>query len=252
MEASLGLNPAERERIKIGLWALGFNPGAPDGKFGSATREAIRKWQTSRGHEATGHLDAESKNALLAAVPDLSGPIWLTAQNQPCKVWNPYPKAGETLTWTGGCVDGKASGRGRQVWRGVYGESVYEGEFRYGKRHGRGIYTWVNGQTYDGEWRNGKQHGHGTCTDAEVSNDDTTYAHRYEGEWRDGNRHGRGVATAHKMLRILYVVLRDARPYHDPEADYEALMVRRNATRWIRRHGLLEPGCLSTTAAATT
>ena len=37
------------------------------------------------------------------------------------------------------------------------------------------------------------------------------------------------VATAHKRLRVLYVVLRDARPYHDPEADYEELMVRRNA-----------------------
>ena len=42
------------------------------------------------------------------------------------------------------------------------------------------------------------------------------------------------VATAHKLLRVLYVVLRDARPYHDPEADYEQLMVRRNAPRWIR------------------
>ena len=51
------------------------------------------------------------------------------------------------------------------------------------------------------------------------------------------------VATAHKMLRVLYVVLRDAKPYHDPEADYEELMVRRNAPRWIRslqRYGLIE------------
>ena len=50
------------------------------------------------------------------------------------------------------------------------------------------------------------------------------------------------AATAHKLLRVLYVVLRDARPYHDPEADYEALMVRRNAPRWIRmlhRYGLI-------------
>ena len=52
------------------------------------------------------------------------------------------------------------------------------------------------------------------------------------------------VATAHKLLRVIYVVLRDERPYHDPEADYEALMVNRNAPRWIRmlrRHGFLEP-----------
>ena len=63
VEASLGLKPADRERIQIGLWALGFNTGSPDGKFGSRTREAIRKWQASRGHETTGHLDAGSKNA---------------------------------------------------------------------------------------------------------------------------------------------------------------------------------------------
>ena len=51
------------------------------------------------------------------------------------------------------------------------------------------------------------------------------------------------VATAHKLLRVLYVVLRDARPYHDLEADYEALMVRCNAPRWIRmlhRYGRME------------
>lgn len=51
------------------------------------------------------------------------------------------------------------------------------------------------------------------------------------------------VATAHKLLRVLYVVLRDARPYQDPEADYEELLVRRNAPRWIRmlhRYGLIE------------
>ena len=36
------------------------------------------------------------------------------------------------------------------------------------------------------------------------------------------------VATAHKLLRVIYVVLRDGTPYHDPEADYEALIVSRN------------------------
>ena len=41
-------------------------------------------------------------------------------------------------------------------------------------------------------------------------------------------------AVAHKLLRIVYAVLRDMKPYHDPEADYEALMVSRNASRWIR------------------
>ena len=42
------------------------------------------------------------------------------------------------------------------------------------------------------------------------------------------------VATAHKMLRVIYSVLRSRTPYHDPETNYEELMVRRNAPRWIR------------------
>ena len=52
------------------------------------------------------------------------------------------------------------------------------------------------------------------------------------------------IATAHKMLRTLYAVLRDRKPYRDPGADYEALLVQRNAPRWIRmlrQHGFLQP-----------
>ena len=52
------------------------------------------------------------------------------------------------------------------------------------------------------------------------------------------------VASAHKMLRIVYVVLKTAKPYYDRTADYEALMVKRNAPRWIRmlrRYGYIAP-----------
>ena len=52
------------------------------------------------------------------------------------------------------------------------------------------------------------------------------------------------VAGAHKLLRIIYVVLKTAKPYYDRTADYEALMVKRNAPRWIRmlrRYGYIVP-----------
>ena len=42
------------------------------------------------------------------------------------------------------------------------------------------------------------------------------------------------VATAHKLVRTLFAVLRDAKPYRDPDTDYEALLVKRNAPRWLR------------------
>lgn len=50
------------------------------------------------------------------------------------------------------------------------------------------------------------------------------------------------VALAHKLLRIIYAMLRDGAPYKDSTIDYEALVVARNAPRWLkmlRKHGFL-------------
>ena len=52
------------------------------------------------------------------------------------------------------------------------------------------------------------------------------------------------VATAHKLARTVFAVLRDGQPYRDPEVDYEALVVKRNAPRWLAKlaeFGILEP-----------
>ena len=210
VEASLGLERAQRERTQIGLWALGFNPGPPDGQFDQSTRDAIRKWQAHRGEETTGYLGPGSAKALLAAAPDLTGPIWLTAQNQPCKVWNPNPMAGEVLTWSGDCVGGKASGSGQQVWQGSYGEEIYEGEYQDGKKHGHGVVTYNDGSRFLGEWRSGKRDSLGITI---FANDDVyegehqgrklhgfgtmSYANgsHYVGEWMDGKHHGLGTYT---------------------------------------------------------
>jgi len=50
------------------------------------------------------------------------------------------------------------------------------------------------------------------------------------------------VALAHKMLRIIYAILRDRTHYQDDTIDYEALTVARNAPRWLkmlRKHGFI-------------
>ena len=97
----MSLERTEWQQIQIALWASGFHPCSVTGLLDLETREAIAKWQSSQGAEATGYLDANSAKALQAAAPDLSGPFWLTAHNQPCKIWNPFLEAGETLTWSG-------------------------------------------------------------------------------------------------------------------------------------------------------
>ncbi|WP_144735879.1 IS110 family transposase [Extensimonas perlucida] len=50
------------------------------------------------------------------------------------------------------------------------------------------------------------------------------------------------VALAHKMLRIIFAVIKNKTPYHDRAVDYEALSVQRNAPRWIKmliKHGYM-------------
>jgi len=52
------------------------------------------------------------------------------------------------------------------------------------------------------------------------------------------------IALAHKMLRIIFCMLQRNQPYRDSTANYEALVVNRNAARWIKmlhKHGYLKP-----------
>lgn len=50
------------------------------------------------------------------------------------------------------------------------------------------------------------------------------------------------VAIAHKLLRTVFAMLQSGECYRDPEVDYEALLVQKNAPRWLRmlkKHGHL-------------
>lgn len=120
--------------------------------------------------------------------------------------------AGEQLRWTGGCLDGYASGKGVLSWHGergglsiegtlVRGEVsgtavlkapdygyVYTGTLKSGVPDGQGYFSFVpSGHQYEGEVRNGRQHGKG-----ESLSPDRSY---YVGEWAEGKRNGWGEAT---------------------------------------------------------
>ena len=42
------------------------------------------------------------------------------------------------------------------------------------------------------------------------------------------------MALAHKLLEVSYTLIKKKQPYKDPHVDYESLVVRRNAPRWIQ------------------
>ena len=41
------------------------------------------------------------------------------------------------------------------------------------------------------------------------------------------------VAVGHRIIKIVYTLISRKEPYRDPEIDYEALVVHRNAPRWL-------------------
>ena len=43
------------------------------------------------------------------------------------------------------------------------------------------------------------------------------------------------VALAHKMIRLIYVLLSRRQPYIDQAIDYAAMSAKKNAPRWIRQ-----------------
>ena len=67
----------------------------------------------------------------------------------------------------------------------------YEGEWRDGKQHGKGIGIWPDkGLRYRGDWENGQQHGEGCLTFLDGAN-----LTLYQGHWENGQKHGKGVLT---------------------------------------------------------
>lgn len=175
-EKKLGLGKEARSRIQSCLKGAGFDPGPADGAFGSRTRAALRGWQAKQGRKgaaAAGYLTKADAAALLACKsapsPVCAGKAgaacWMEAANRPgCYLWNPHPKPEETVTWSGACVDGKASGKGEAAWRfredGESKTSSSKGEYRDGRASdGHWIARFSNGETWEGPVAGGKPHG---------------------------------------------------------------------------------------------
>ena len=91
------------------------------------------------------------------AQTDKPAPDWITTTNKPCKVWNPEPQPNESVTWSGPCKDGFASGRGILLWtENGKPDAAFDGEYANGKRNGHGVLVTANGNRIVGEWVNDK------------------------------------------------------------------------------------------------
>jgi hypothetical protein len=109
---------------------------------------------------------------------------WI-ADKRGCKVANPYPRAGETIAWSGECKSGFAHGEGVLQWF-VYGkeDDRYEGNLEMGWAEGHGVLYKSDGGKYDGQWKSSIQDGTGRY--------DAPDGSWYEGQWKMGKPHGQG------------------------------------------------------------
>ena len=173
---------------------------------------ALSAYQRDWEMPVTGRLTPDLLDHIQRGHPDRAA-TWQEVDGADCTVYNPFPTARETIEWTGGCKDRRASGSGtltfrfmrenawhEQIFTGTlqagefhgpgkttrtYGGS-YEGMYRNGERHGQGIYRYANGNRYEGEWQEGKRSGQGKFRWANGST--------YEGGWKDNGRHGAGTS----------------------------------------------------------
>lgn len=115
-------------------------------------------------------------------------------------------------TYVGHVAGGLRHGVGTFVAAG--GSPRYEGEWKAGRRHGKGRLEYTGGDVYEGEWADDVRHGHGMLTHAsgntyvgawagDAKNGQGTFRwsdrrEQYVGEWKDGRAHGQGE---HSWLR---------------------------------------------------
>jgi hypothetical protein len=113
------------------------------------------------------------------------GDVEWIADKRGCKVANPFPRAGESITWSGECKNGFAHGEGVLQWF-LHGkpDDRYDGNLTLGWAEGQGVLTKVDGAKYAGTWKDSMQSGTGRL--------DWPDGSWYEGQWRAGKPHGHG------------------------------------------------------------
>jgi len=104
----------------------------------------------------------------------------LVTANAQCRVMDAELQG----SYSGGCVNGLAEGEGA-----ARGTAQYQGGFRQGKKHGKGVKTWANGDRYEGEFADDQRNGLGIYTWGLGR----WRGERYEGGYSNDQRHGYGT-----------------------------------------------------------
>ena len=98
-----------------------------------------------------------------------------------CTVLDPELKG----SYSGDCKEGLAEGYGEAI-----GTARYQGEFRAGRKHGKGVKTWPSGDRYEGQFVEDRKEGGGVYTWGPRS---AWAGEKYSGHYLADQRDGEGV-----------------------------------------------------------
>jgi hypothetical protein len=103
-----------------------------------------------------------------------------------CSLFNAEARPGDTVSWTGSCIDGYAEGLGTATFTHDGESQSFTANFVHGVvPDGHVISRWGQGWSYDGEAVAGRFQGWGILT--------TGTSDRFDGQWTDGRLNGFGV-----------------------------------------------------------
>ena len=226
LEREHGLEPALEGHFRYAqAWAAAGEP--------ERAMESVVRYLRLGGREAEHYTEAlellnraESGKLLPARVePSCEGQAegaecWKELASHPgCHVWDNHYYADQTVTWTGECNGGLASGTGTLTWVRDGKENKYTGLLRDGKEHGQWVLRFADGNVSEGPYVDGKRHGDWVMRDADGNTG--------EGPFVDGKH------TGHWVVRRA-----DGDVYEGPFVDGKA-----NGD-WVLRHaeGAVEKG----------
>jgi hypothetical protein len=137
---------------------------------------------------------------------------WFADAKTGCKFWENDPEPGETITWSGKCVNGIVEGPGTlEIFIKGKPNQHFEGMMKGGKangpafirfldsgdsmnvimkdnvREGPAVYNFASGDRFEGTYHNDVKSGHGVYT--------SKAGWRYDGEYRNDKPHGHGTLT---------------------------------------------------------
>jgi hypothetical protein len=123
---------------------------------------------------------------LLTASADDNSTTGQWLKDGDCALYSAGAGSGDTVRWTGECVDGYAEGLGTATFTHDGQSQSFTANFARGViPDGHIITRWGQGWSYDGEAVGGRFNGTGILT--------TSTADRFEGQWTDGKMNGFGI-----------------------------------------------------------